>query len=79
MKLCMHCESDLIEKKNFFAFKIPIAIIFVFLPYGYMICWLPFLMPGNYACKSCGRENRKVKEIDWREFERLRKANKEGG
>jgi len=79
MKLCLHCESDLIEKKNFLAFKIPIAIILIIVPYGFLICWLPFIIPGNYACKSCGREHRKVKEIDWREYERLRKMKEESG
>lgn len=77
MRLCLHCESDLVEKENFLGFKIPIAICLTFIPYGVYISWLPFLIPGNYSCKNCGREFRKVKEIDWREFEKMKKVEEE--
>lgn len=77
MKLCIHCESDLVEKKNFFALKIPIAIILILVPYGIFICWLPFVIPGNFACKKCGREFRKPKEIDCREFEKLKREKED--
>lgn len=74
MILCTNCESDLVVKKDFYAFKIPIVlIIFIVMPYGLYYCWLPFLFRGNYACKKCGHEASKFKEIDWREFEKLRK------
>lgn len=73
----MHCESDRVEKQNFFALKIPIAIILTFIPYGIFMCWLPFIIPGNYACKRCGREFRKAKEINWQEYERLKRNNEE--
>lgn len=77
MKLCIHCESDLVVKKNFLAWKIPIAIILAFIPYGIFICWLPFLLPSKYACNNCGRELSQVKEVDWREFEKLKKEKQE--
>lgn len=54
-------------EKNFFALKTPHFSFLV--PYGIFKWWLPFLIPGNYVCKKCGREFRKAKEIDWREFE----------
>ncbi|OEH93855.1 hypothetical protein [Bacillus solimangrovi] len=79
MKLCTHCDSDMVEKNNFLGFKIPIAIVLILIPYGIFVCWLPFIIPGNYICKNCGREFRKVKEIDWREYEKMKELQKEQG
>ncbi|THE10738.1 hypothetical protein E1I69_17480 [Bacillus timonensis] len=78
MKLCLHCESDMLVKKNFFMFKIPAAILLLLVPYGFVICWLPFLIPPNYACKKCGREFRKVKEVDWQVYEKMKQEKEKG-
>ncbi|WP_100333370.1 hypothetical protein [Bacillus alkalisoli] len=67
----------MLEKKNFFAFKIPIAVVLVIIPGGIFFCWVPFLFPGTYGCKSCGREFSKPREMDWREFEKYKKEKEE--
>lgn len=71
MKICHYCQSDMLEKRMFLFLKIPLAIILLFVPYGIYICWLPFLIPSNYACKKCGKEMQKPKEIDWREYKKI--------
>ncbi|MFS1516321.1 hypothetical protein V1503_07410 [Bacillus sp. SCS-151] len=73
MKLCIHCDSDMIEKKNYLEFKLPIAMLLLIFPNGVFFCWVPFLIPGNYVCKKCYKSSKKVKEIDWREHELLEK------
>ncbi|MBY6037706.1 hypothetical protein KUV80_13630 [Fictibacillus nanhaiensis] len=74
MKLCPHCRSDLIERNNFYWVKIPIAIILLFIPFGFFICWVPFVISGDYECKNCRRSFTNAKEVDWREFEKMKQS-----
>ena len=43
MKLCPHCDSDMLEKKNFFGIKIAICILLALIPFGIFIC-------GSHFC-----------------------------
>jgi quinol-cytochrome oxidoreductase complex cytochrome b subunit len=77
MKLCPNCKSDLIERHNYYVIKIIVAIILLFIPFGFFICWLPFVLSGNYHCKNCGEEFPDAKEIDWREFEKMKQEKQQ--
>ncbi|MCP8615400.1 hypothetical protein [Salirhabdus salicampi] len=70
MELCHECNSDVIEKQSNIGIKIFACIVLLFIPYGILICWVPFLFPPKYYCKQCGHIMDEPKYVDWREFEK---------
>ncbi|RPF52078.1 hypothetical protein [Aquisalibacillus elongatus] len=75
MYLCPECKSDHVEKTYSIGLRVIVCIILLFIPYGILICWVPFVFPYKYICYLCGTEtvNDQMLQIDWREREELAK------
>ncbi|SCY10314.1 BRI3 family protein [Alkaliphilus peptidifermentans] len=71
MKVCPDCKSDVIEETSSTAIRVIFCIVILFLPFGIFFCWIPFIFPRKYRCKSCGNEgeNSQLVDIDWRDKE----------
>ncbi len=73
MKLCPECKSDNIERTSSTGLRVFACIVLLFIPYGFIICWVPFVFSHTFTCKNCGntgKENELI-QIDWREREQI--------
>lgn len=79
MDICPKCKSDSVEKAYSIGLRVAICIIFIFIPYGIFVCWLPFVFPYKYDCQVCGSEidASDIIKMDWREREELSKEHHE--
>jgi len=70
MQVCKECKSDVVERTSSTAGRVVVCIILLFIPYGFLICWVPFIFSHTYICKQCGNEGKEadvLMELDWRE------------
>lgn len=73
MKLCPECKSDNIHRTSSTGLRVFGCIVLLFIPYGFFICWVPFIFFHTFACKNCGEtgKERELIQIDWREREEI--------
>ncbi|MBZ4655217.1 MAG: hypothetical protein JG781_2576 [Peptococcaceae bacterium] len=79
MKLCPKCHSDSIERTSSIGLRVVICIlILIFIPFGLLFCWIPFVFPHTYQCHNYGKDMKEeeVVEMDWREREALLEKEK---
>lgn len=78
VKLCPECDSDNIERSSSTGFRIFISLILIFIiPFGFLFCWVPFVLAHRYRCKHCFSEGKEASlvEIDWRDREKFLTKN----
>lgn len=73
MEVCKVCMSDNLEKMSSTGLRVVICIVLIFIPFGFLICWLPFVFEHKYICKNCGTESKssQLLKLDWREKEKF--------
>jgi|GEM_PF-2600618 len=73
MKLCPECYSDSVERTSSTVLRILACVVLLFIPFGLLFCFIPFLLPHSFHCRVCGKEGNEGEliEIDWREKENI--------
>lgn len=71
MQICKVCGSDSLEKTSSTGLRVFLCIVLMFLPWGLLYCWLPFIREHTYVCTNCGTESKasEIETIDSREME----------
>lgn len=69
MQVCKECKSDVVERTSSTAGRVVVCIILLFIPFGFLVCWVPFVFAHTYKCKNCGLEGKEdmLMDLDWRE------------
>jgi hypothetical protein len=75
MMLCPKCKSDTVERTSSTGARVIVCIILLFIPFGFLFCWIPFVFPHTYKCNVCGNEGKEEEllNVDWRERDDLMK------
>ncbi len=80
MKICPQCTSDSHERTSSTGLRVVLCLILIFIvPYGFFICWVPFIFPHKFHCNVCGYHGKEEEllTLDWRESEELKEKHRE--
>ncbi|KUO51956.1 MAG: hypothetical protein APF76_06905 [Desulfitibacter sp. BRH_c19] len=79
MKICPQCTSDSHERTSSTGLRVVGCIVLLFIPYGFFICWVPFVLPHKFLCNVCGYHGKEEEllNLDWRESEELKGQHRE--